>query len=84
MAALKNYLSLRKLNATLLSPLLEFKYSKIDFSQLTMHIRHMWAYAKDKDFATKAEHYSWVLDNWEIETVHKGLVISNTKTAGAK
>jgi len=42
----------------------------------------MWAHAKDKDFATKAELYSWVRNNWEIEIVHKGSIISNMKTAG--
>ena len=52
MAALNNLSELEEARATLLSPLLEFEYSKTDCSQLT---RHMWAHVKDKDFATKAE-----------------------------
>ena len=72
---------LEEARATLLSPLLEFEYSKTDCSQLT---RHMWAHAKDQDFATKAELYSWVRNNWEVEIVHKSSIISNMKTAGTK
>jgi len=60
MAALNNLSELEEACVTLLSPLLEFEYSKTDFSQLT---RYMWSHAKDKDFATKAELYSWVRDN---------------------
>ena len=81
MAALNNLSELGEACATLLSPLLEFEYSKMDCSQLTMH---MWAHAKDQDFATKAELYSWVCNNWEIEIVHKSSIISNMKTAGTK
>ena len=64
MAALNNLSKLEEARATLMPPLLEFEYSKTDCSQLT---RHMWAHAKDQDFATKAELYSWVRNNWEIE-----------------
>jgi len=81
MAALNNLSELEEACATLLSPLLEFEYRKTDCSQLT---RHMWAHAKDQDFATKAELYSWVRNNWEIEIAHKSSIISNMKTAGTK
>ena len=82
MASLNNLSELEEARATLLlPPLLEFEYFKTDCSQLT---RHMWAHTKDQDFATKAELYSCVRNNWEIEIVHKSSIISNMKTAGTK
>ena len=81
MAALNNLSELKEACATLLSPLLAHEYFKTDCSQLTTYIG---AHSKDKDFVTKTELYYWIHGNWEIEIVHKGSVISNMKTAGAK
>ena len=42
--------------ATILQPLLESDYSKIEVSNIT---RHMWAHWKDMHFNTKDEMYTW-------------------------
>ena len=67
--------------ATLLQPLLELDYSKIECSNIT---RHMWAHTKDMPFETKRDMYAWVRDNWEVDIISTMPVTSAMKTAGTR
>ena len=72
---------LEKDRATILQPMLELDYSKIEVSNIT---RHMWAHVKDMPFETKDEMYAWVRNHWKIEIIQKMQVVSALKTAGTR
>ena len=44
----------------------------------------MWSHAKDMEFDSNDDLYSWVRHNWDITIVSKMSLVSTMKTAGTK
>ena len=72
---------LKRDRATILQPLLNFDYAKLEVSTIT---RHMWAHCQNMPFETKSEMYEWVRNNWEVDIIQKMPVTSALKTAGTR
>ena len=79
--ALAQLQDLERDRATILKPVLEEIYAKIECTEIS---RHMWAHVKDMQFNNTKELYSWIRSKWEISIVSKSNVISCMMTANTR
>ena len=65
----------------ILQPQLDTILAGIPCSTLT---QHLWAHTKDLIFATEAQLYQWIRKHILIDILHKGTIISWSKSAKTK